>query len=269
MSNNCKICDGVVSSVFQATVLGKYPVAYFQCQTCGFIQTETPFWLNESYSSAISFLDIGLISRNQKLSEKLSYIINLSFDPNGKFVDYAGGYGMLVRIMRDKGYDFYRQDKYCENLFARTFDISDQPQMPNNSYELLTAFEVFEHLVDPLDEIRKMLCYSNAILFSTELQPQKGIKDSGDWWYIAPETGQHIAFYTEKSLHIIADKLLLNYYKINNGLHIFCKNEINIKWIRKIDASNKWRLLYRKIFLKKRTSLLPTDYNKIIGRKVL
>lgn len=268
MGNNCKICGSETKVAFQATVLDKYSVTYYQCTVCDFIQTETPFWLNESYSSAITFLDIGLISRNLKLSEKLSCIIDLSFNPNGKFIDYAGGYGILVRIMRDKGYDFYRQDIYCENLFAKTFDVSDAEILQKNSYELLTAFEVFEHLVDPLAEISKMLEYSSNILFSTELVPQSGIKDSNEWWYITPETGQHIAFYTEKSLHIIADKLKLKYYKINNGLHLFSRPDINIKLIHTLDRNGKLRFLYRKIFLKKRKSLLLSDYNKIIGRKV-
>ena len=26
---------------------------------------------------------------------------------------------MLVRMMRDNGFNFYRQDTYCENLFAK------------------------------------------------------------------------------------------------------------------------------------------------------
>ncbi len=176
---------------------------------------------------------------------------------------------MFVRLMRDKGYNFFRQDKYCENLFAKSFDIEDIQSGNNDHYELLTAFEIFEHLEDPLEEIKKMKGYSNNILFSTELQPQKALKDPADWWYIAAETGQHIAFYTEKSLSIIAQKLGLKYYKISDNLHLFSDKNVNLKWIRAIESNSKLRFLYKKLIQKKHKSLLQSDYNNIIGRKVL
>ncbi len=50
---------------------------------------------------------------------------------------------MFVRLMRDNGFDFYRSDRQCENLFAKGFEASLDV---SPSYELLTAFEVFEHL---------------------------------------------------------------------------------------------------------------------------
>jgi 2-polyprenyl-3-methyl-5-hydroxy-6-metoxy-1,4-benzoquinol methylase len=227
----------------------KYTVQYFQCNECGFVQTETPYWLEESYNSAITFLDIGLVSRNINIAEKLTYIIEMAFDPNGRYLDFAGGYGMFVRLMRDKGYNFFRQDKYCENLFAKNFDIEDIKPEEAGPFEALTAFEIFEHLDKPLDEIRKMVGYSSNIIFSTELLPAKPIKDSSDWWYIAPETGQHIAFYTEKALHIIAKNFGLNYYKISNTLHLFSKKDIDLKWIKAIEKNGKLKLMIHIIII--------------------
>jgi len=32
---------------------------------------------------------------------------------------------VYVRLMRDEGYNFYRQDVYCENIFAKSFDVED------------------------------------------------------------------------------------------------------------------------------------------------
>ena len=46
--------------------------------------------------------------------------------------------------MRDKGYDFYWQDIYSKNLYATDFEYTK-----NTKYEMLTAYEVFEHLPDP------------------------------------------------------------------------------------------------------------------------
>ncbi len=38
------------------------------------------------------------------------------------FLDYAGGYGVFTRLMRDIGFDFYWHDPYTQNLFANGFE---------------------------------------------------------------------------------------------------------------------------------------------------
>ena len=65
-----KITGGDTSLLFEKKVLGKFDVKYFRCEDTGFIQTEDPYWLEESYSSAITKLDIGLPYRNIQQSEK-------------------------------------------------------------------------------------------------------------------------------------------------------------------------------------------------------
>ena len=101
--------------------------------------------------------------RNEYLVPIVSTIIELFYQRATKFIDYGGGYGLFVRMMRDRGFDFYRQDIYCENLFAKHFDLSDLPG--TSKFDMLTAFEVFEHLQDPISEIGKMLSYFDTILF--------------------------------------------------------------------------------------------------------
>jgi 2-polyprenyl-3-methyl-5-hydroxy-6-metoxy-1,4-benzoquinol methylase len=266
----CPVCDHQMDFLFKTLVLHKYDVSYFQCTHCNFIQTEKPYWLNEAYASPISNLDIGLISRNMELVPKVDLIINLYFDPDGKFLDYGGGYGMMVRMMRDKGYHFYRQDRYCENLFARSFDLNDLEQHGKaKTFELLSAFEVFEHLENPLAEIEEMFSYSKNILFSTELQPTSPIRHPDDWWYFIPSAGQHIAFYSEKSLEMIAEKSGVKYYKISNGLHLFTANEIDLKELAGIEKNKLRKWFYYRYKYKARTSLLSSDFNKIIEKGIL
>jgi hypothetical protein len=89
----------------------------------------------------------------------------------------------------------------------------------NQKYEVLTAFEVFEHLNNPLEEIDKMLKYSDSILFSTELFPSTAPKP-GHWWYYGLDHGQHIAIYSKKSLEMLAAKRALNLY--TNGKTYTC-----------------------------------------------
>jgi len=215
-----KITGGDTTLLFTATILNKYNIKYYRCNQTGFIQTEEPYWLDEAYSSAITKLDVGLAYRNIELSDRTSKILLKYFDPAGTFLDYAGGYGLFTRLMRDKGFDFYNTDKFCQNLFAEYFDLSGLPN--DQLFELTTAFEVFEHLTEPLTEIKEALSFSDSLLFSTELQPD-GIKNVDDWHYFSTETGQHIAFYNIDSLKYIAQKLGYNFYTDGSFLHLFTK----------------------------------------------
>ncbi|GAB3576054.1 hypothetical protein GCM10027578_41160 [Spirosoma luteolum] len=184
--------------------------------------TEDPYWLPEAYNSAITKLDIGLVMRNELMAPLVQSVIKCWYDRKGKFVDYGGGYGMFTRMMRDRGFDYYRQDIHCANLFAESFDVEDTSTF---RADLVTAFEVMEHLIDPVEEVKKMLVYSDTILFSTMVQPTNDVKPE-TWWYFTPETGQHIALYSRESLRQLARKFDLNYYWNEQNIHLFTRKQI-------------------------------------------
>ena len=48
---------------------------------------------------------------------------------------------MLVRLMRDRGFDFRYFDLHGPNLFARGFELDHE-----QSVDVVTALEVVEHL---------------------------------------------------------------------------------------------------------------------------
>src|ERR1700721_2998341 len=60
----CKICEKRSVYFGETEVLRKYCVRYFRCESCGFMQTEAPYWLEEAYSSAIAKQDVGAMERN-------------------------------------------------------------------------------------------------------------------------------------------------------------------------------------------------------------
>jgi hypothetical protein len=231
---NCKICSNKTKEIFKQKVLAKYDIKYFMCSDCLFIQTEEPYWLEEAYNlGAISALDVGIISRNTYLATKTEDILDKLFPldtlnpkvDNFTAIDYGGGQGIFVRMMRDLGYNFYRQDVYAENLYARFFDITDLPK--NTKFSILTTFEVFEHLPNPIEEINKMFNYSDILLFSTELQPID-VNEIENWWYIVPETGQHISLFNKVTLEKIAEILDVNLYTDSHSLHILSKTPLSI-----------------------------------------
>lgn len=206
---------------FDAKVLAKYDISYSQCSACGLLQTEEPYWLDEAYNDAIAIADTGILQRNISISAKLSVLLYLDFEPKESYLDIAGGYGTLTRLMRDIGFDYYWDDKYCDNLLARGFE-GDNSQL---SFSVLTAFEVLEHVHDPLLFITEALeKYSaNTIMFSTELYEDK--VPEKDWWYYAFNTGQHISFYSSRTLQELAGQLGLKFYSFN-GIHVITKKTI-------------------------------------------
>jgi hypothetical protein len=186
------------------------------------------------------------------------------FDKEAKFIDYGAGYGVLVRVMRDLGFDFYWHDKYCDNIFAKHFVANGETR-----FELLTAFEVFEHLVDPLSEIKAMLAFSNNLLFSTQLAPNE-VQKVGDWWYFAPEHGQHVAFYTVEALQVISKVFNLHLSTDGVGTHLLSQKPVSNRLFRFFARETRQSRLVRRLLrtqMRKR-SLLLDDFHAVSGHRI-
>jgi hypothetical protein len=263
MTMGCKICSGPVRSFGRAKLLNTYMVDYFRCQDCGFVQPEEVYWLSEAYADAITASDIGLIGRNIAAARSTQLIIRAFFDSGSKFIDYGGGYGILVRLMRDAGFDFYREDKFCPNLFARGFD-ADLGASSTSPFELATAFEVFEHFVRPVEDVAQILGYAKSILFSTTLLPDPTPK-LGDWWYYGLEHGQHIALYSLESLKALADRFRLRLYSDGQSLHLLTDKRLSARQFKLI-ARYSYILSMANDLLTPRRSLLAGDYLQLTGR---
>jgi hypothetical protein len=186
-----------------------------------------------------------------------SALLSSTFDPAQPCVDYGGGYGVFVRLMRDRGYDFFQLDKYSPNLFAPDFEANTAQR-----YELLTSFEVFEHLVEPLVEVDKMLALADNILFSTTLLPALPPALDG-WDYYGLDHGQHVGFYTLAALRQLARRFNLHLRSHGGALHLLSRKAVSpLIWKMVCRRSLRWPVL----LLRPRESLTQADYQEVLSR---
>ncbi len=256
---NCKICQNISAKKFTARVLNKYDVDYFYCSTCGFLQTEEPYWLKEAYSDSITLSDTGILERNQLFAKNVSLLLATSFSIEGNYVDYAGGYGIFTRLMRDIGFNFYWKDPYTKNLVARGFEYSNTL----SPIEAITTFEAFEHFVHPIEELEKMLAITKNIIFSTQILPET-VPHPDHWWYYVLAHGQHVSLYSKKTLEFIAQKYSLNFYCFDS-FHVLTTKKLNEAYLKFIFRFQKYGI--RKFILKKLSSKTFSDFESFSSKK--
>ncbi|KAA6232076.1 class I SAM-dependent methyltransferase [Chlorobium phaeovibrioides] len=222
----CRICNAQSSKLFSANLLERQ-VWYYECPVCGYVQTETPYWLDKAYADAINVSDTGIMSRNlANRNIVLTVLLGLRMR-EAKVIDFAGGYGFLVRLLRDSGVDAYWMDKYCDNLVARGFEYTDKIRGG-----VTTAFEVFEHLVHPTEAIEEMFGVAPNLLFSTEIMPDSAPSPDA-WWYYGLHHGQHIGFYRQRTLQYLAQKYGKVLLSDGRSYHMLCEPD-SVTWFSNI-----------------------------------
>lgn len=214
-SAQCPLCQAPAAPFAKGTVLGHRPVEYMRCRQCGSIFLPEPDWLDDAYASAISDTDVGLLERCLQLANITQAIIGTERLGRGPFLDFAGGYGTLTRLMRDRGRHFLHHDPLCENLFARGFEGD-----LTSNYRMVTAFEVLEHLPEPRQQLAQLAAATDLLLMSTQVVPTPA-PAPGSWDYYSAESGQHITFSTVRGLESLASALGFQMTSSGRLLHLF------------------------------------------------
>ena len=102
MNQYCRVCSVKTNEPISSGMIFGNAVNYFECTVCGYVQTEHPYWLEKAYSSAINNCDTGIMARNQLNVGLVLATLNSLKSLDGMVVDYAGGYGILVRLLREE-----------------------------------------------------------------------------------------------------------------------------------------------------------------------
>ena len=235
MTHPCSICESATTFFGEQTILGKYRGVYRRCTQCGYIHVVDPHWLDEAYGTAIAALDTGIVARNLWLADACCALLGTSLRQVRTTLDHGGGTGLLVRLMRDRGHDFRWRDGYSPNLLAIGFDAQE-----HETFDLVTAFELVEHLPDPMAGFATLHGFAPRMLISTELVPAQG-NGLGQWWYYAPESGQHIGFFTRRSLQVVAERLQLRLSSNGRNLHVLADETVSEAWLQLLGKPKRAR----------------------------
>jgi hypothetical protein len=193
----------------------------YRCPDCGLFFFPEPTWLDEVYAEPISELDIGLPLRCINHARIIETLIRAQHLQKRTHLDYGGGYGLLTRLMRDRGIDMRHLEPYTENLFAQRFEGDlDRP------YGAITAIEVFEHLTDPRATIASMAPWAEMIIIGTELVPDDYRNRMADWWYVGP-SGQHITFYTPAALTTLGREHGYEFSTNGSSIHLLHREPLS------------------------------------------
>jgi len=215
------LCAGIAVNIFDLKLLDKYSIDYYQCLNCQSLQTEFPFWLSEAYEdNSLSRLDTGAVQRNLNNFAATHLVAKLFGYKN--IIDMGGGDGLLCRLLRDYNLNCFVKDKYAKTTYSQGFTSEDF-----NVADLTLAFEVIEHFENPASNFDELFNYkSAAVLVSTGIYYNQG----REWWYLTPESGQHVFFYGRKGLQLIADRYDYTLI-ISGGFILFIKS---ISFLKKL-----------------------------------
>jgi SAM-dependent methyltransferase len=206
----CKVCQGP-SLLFgvvdfhksceeargRRLALSGCPVYYRRCERCGFVYTGAfDEWGLEDFRRCIYNADYVLVDPDYEEArpEANARLVAESFVGQRaamQILDYGGGAGLLAERLRAKGFEAATYDPFSQ------FDA-----MPAERFDLITCFEVMEHVPQPKAAVASMvglLKEEGAILFSTLVQPAEFEKVGLNWWYAAPRNG-HVSLYSRAAL---------------------------------------------------------------------
>jgi hypothetical protein len=251
----CVVCNKTTEPLFDVQILRKYQKTLQVCRGCECAFFPEPDWLDEAYSKAISDLDTGLLERAVDISNVLTPFLFFSKFRRERILDFGGGIGALTRMMRDRGFRMSSDDPLADNAFSLPPEVTADSQV-------VTMVEVLEHLTQPMSSLRELSSQSSLIFISTLAVPKGGIEPM--WWYLLPDTGQHIFFPSTESFELIAKEIGWRYCGNRKNLHVLSARRLNV--FQRLLIKNQmisWVLGYMMYPLLRSRGLGQSDMNLI------
>lgn len=228
----CKICGGV-ARLFDvcdfathchrpptgAETLTGIAVYYYRCSACGFLFTPlTDGWSVQEFQAHIynddyyRIYDPGYADERPRANANMIARFFGANRQNLSVLDYGGGDGALCRILS-------QEHGFADALSYDPISQPDQP-LPARRFDLVSCFEVLEHVNDPLPVIRQLGALADGmVLFSTLVQPADIETQRLRWWYAAPRNG-HISLFSRPALAAAWRSTGMTLGSFNDNLHV-------------------------------------------------
>jgi SAM-dependent methyltransferase len=204
--------------------LAGVPVYYALCSKCGFcFAPEISKWSLDEFAEKIYNNQYALVDPDYLEARPRANATNLLSNFGNslrsvRHLDYGGGDGALAKILRKSGWDSTSYDPFV-NRDTRPDQLGQ--------FELITAFEVFEHVPDVqglMSQLRMLLAPNGVVMFSTLLSDGNIHSNQRiGWWYASPRNG-HISLFSKNSLAILAQGSKFNFGSFSSGFHTFFTN---------------------------------------------
>lgn len=199
--------------------LSGLPIYYALCGQCGFCFAPSMHeWTPAQFSQQVYNADYAKVDPDYLRERPIANAASLrdALDAHkGQVIhlDYGGGAGLLSQILQDAGWRSQSYDPFVQTEVS----IDELPRV-----NLITAFEVFEHVTDPHQLMRTidvLLEPDGMVLFSTLLSD--GIVAANkrlDWWYAAPRNG-HISLHCRASMGRLTSQYGFQWASFSEGFH--------------------------------------------------
>jgi hypothetical protein len=203
--------------------LSGIPIYYYLCQKCGFcFAPEFRNWSLNDFSEKIYNSDYIEVDPNHEVNRPTGNS-KLLIKMFGKYIeyiqhlDYGGGNGLLSELLIQAGWHSESYDPFINtNITLEEL----------GSFNLITSFEVFEHVPDVnilMSHFDSLLNEEGMIFFSTLLSDGHiKLNQRLSWWYASPRNG-HISLFSKKSLKTLADNYNYQVGSFSPGLHAMFK----------------------------------------------
>ena len=225
----CKICQGP-SPLFgvidfhksclegqgKRIALSGRPVYYRRCGVCSFTFT-TAFdrwsqadFREQIYNDEYIVVDPDYVEVRPTNCAKMIADTFQASRGSIDILDYGGGSGMTAELLRKQGFSAATYDPFSE------FNV-----MPTERFDLISCFEVMEHVPFPKETVATMVSLlkdGGAILFSTLVQPAEFEMVGLNWWYAGPRNG-HVSLYSQPALAHLFRAHGMNVGSFSEGLH--------------------------------------------------
>ena len=215
MVNNHKIC--LLCSSEELYLLEKYKSAHLcKCRNCGFvfskkIPSETE--LNNFYDGygRADYLSPITIKRYNELLDKFE-----KFRKTGKIIDVGCGIGYFLEIAKKRGWEVYGTeftDEALEICKSKGIKMSlgklDPKNYDSNMFDIITSFEVLEHINNPIEEISNFskILRKNGLVYLTTPNFNSLLRYKLNENYDIITYPEHLSYYTPKTINFLFEKL--------------------------------------------------------------